>query len=55
MPDSDTRRWLIAAIVALAIVALVAYARNDPGVDDVVPDPEDAAHITSADGVDSPL
>ena len=43
-------RWVIAAIVVLAIVALLAWARNDPGVDDRVPDPEDAvAAVVVAD------
>ena len=32
-------RWLFGLIVAAAIVALLAWARNDPGVDDRDPDP----------------
>jgi hypothetical protein len=36
-------RWIIGVIAALAIVALLAYARRDPGFDDRVPEPEDAA------------
>jgi hypothetical protein len=55
MLDSDTARWVIAAIVALAIVALVAYARNDAGVDDRIPDPEDAMSVVIGDGVDARL
>ena len=39
MPEATTNRWVIGAIVALCIVALVAWARNDPGVDDRDPDP----------------
>ena len=35
-------RWLLAAAVVLALVALLAWARNDPGVGGRVPDPEDA-------------
>ena len=43
-------RWVIVAVVALAIVALLAYARNDPGVGGRSPDPEhagagDTAHV----------
>lgn len=38
-------RWLLAAVVALAIVALLAWARNDPGVGGRIPDPEDAAVV----------
>lgn len=38
---SNVVRYLIAAVAALAIIGLVAYARNGPGVGDRVPDPED--------------
>ena len=38
-------RWLLVAALVLAIVALVAWARNDPGVGGRVPDPEDAAVV----------
>jgi hypothetical protein len=41
-------RWIAAVIVALAIVALLAWARRDPGFDDRVPDPEDAAALMFA-------
>ena len=34
-------RWVIVALAALGIVALLAYARNDPGVGGRFPDPED--------------
>jgi hypothetical protein len=44
-------RWVITAVVAAAIVALLAWARNDAGVDDRVPDPEDAmAAVVLVDG-----
>ena len=33
--------------MALAIVALLAWARNDAGVDDRVPDPEDATDVVT--------
>jgi anti-sigma-K factor RskA len=42
-PRSHMWRWIIGVIAALAIVALLAYARRDPGFDDRVPEPEDAA------------
>ena len=35
----------MAVVVVLAVVALVAWARNDPGVDGRAPDPEDAATV----------
>jgi hypothetical protein len=38
-------RWLLVAVAALAVVALLAWARNDPGVGGRVPDPEDAAAV----------
>jgi hypothetical protein len=45
MPSTSTGRWVLAAIVALAIVALLAWARHDAGVDDRVPDPEDVLAV----------
>jgi hypothetical protein len=44
--DTPAGRWVIAAIVVLAIVALLAWARNDPGVGGRIPDPEDAVAVT---------
>jgi hypothetical protein len=41
MGDSSVVRWVIAAVAALAIVGLVAYARNDAGIGDRDGDPED--------------
>ena len=48
MPGSGwgAGRWLLAAVVVLAVVALLAWARNDPGVGGRVPDPSDAAVVT---------
>jgi hypothetical protein len=43
--ESDTPRWIIAAIVLIAIIALLAYARRNPPFDDRVPDPEDAVTL----------
>ena len=45
-------RWVLATIVALAIVALLAWARNDAGIDDRIPDPEDAAGVVIVDGIE---
>jgi hypothetical protein len=45
MDRTTATRWLIAALAALAIVALLAWARNDPGVGGRVPDPEDVRHV----------
>jgi hypothetical protein len=39
MLDSTVGRWLIAVIVVLAVIALLAWARNDPGVGGRQPDP----------------
>ena len=38
---SDTTRWLIVGLAAAGLVAMLAWARNDPGVGGRVPDPED--------------
>ena len=42
---SNAVRWMIIAILVVAIVCLLAYRRNDPGVGGRVPDPEDAATV----------
>jgi hypothetical protein len=42
MADATWVRWVVVAIAALAVIALLAYRRGDPGVGDRVPDPEDA-------------
>jgi hypothetical protein len=42
---SGAGRWLLAAVVVLAVVAMLAWARNDPGVGGRVPDPEDVAVV----------
>jgi hypothetical protein len=35
----STTAWVVAAVAAIAVVLMVAYARRDPGFDDRVPDP----------------
>jgi lipopolysaccharide export system protein LptC len=52
MARSDVWRWVIIVIAALAIVALLAWARRDAGVDDRVPDPEDASALVVETAVD---
>jgi hypothetical protein len=43
--DHTVVQVIVAVIAALAIVALLAWARGEPGVDGRAPDPEDAAAI----------
>jgi hypothetical protein len=45
MSDWSPARWVFVIVVALAIVALIAWARHDAGIDDRVPDPEDAVAV----------
>jgi hypothetical protein len=44
--DNSVVRWLIAAIAVFGVVALLAWARNDPGVDDRDGDPEDVIAVS---------
>jgi hypothetical protein len=39
MLGSIAGRWLVGAIVVFAVIALLAWARNDPGVGGRQPDP----------------
>jgi hypothetical protein len=50
METTNVVRWLIAALAALGVVALLAYVRNDPGVGGRFPDPEDVRVVVVADG-----
>jgi hypothetical protein len=53
METTNVVRWLIAAVAALGVVAMLAYVRNDPGVGKRFPDPEDVhgvVVIARADG-----
>ncbi len=45
MPRSNVVPWVIGALAALAVVALLAYSRNDPGVGGRFPDPEDVTRV----------
>ncbi len=50
MERSNVGRWLIAALAALGIVAMLAYVRNDPGVGGRFPDPEDVRVVVVSGG-----
>jgi hypothetical protein len=45
-------RWVLAVIAALCLVGLIAFARNDPGVDDRDGDPEDVVATQTTDTPD---
>jgi hypothetical protein len=48
MSDStETRRWIIGLVAALALVLLIAYARNGPGVGGREPDPPVVTTVAS--------
>ena len=47
MMQSTALRWLFGAIVVAAIVALLAWARNDAGIDDRDPDPPQSTDVVS--------
>jgi hypothetical protein len=49
MLDTEARRWAVGAIVVLAVVALLAWARNDPGVGGREPDPPQSTTVVSVD------
>jgi hypothetical protein len=50
MDRSTGTRWVVVALAVLAVVALLAFARNDAGVDGRAPDPEDAVAVLVDDG-----
>ncbi len=47
MMQSTALRWLFGAIVVAAIVALLAWARNDEGIDDRDPDPPVSTEVVA--------
>jgi hypothetical protein len=49
MFDRPELRWLFGAVVALCIVALLAWARNNPGIDDRDPDPPQSTQVVTND------
>ena len=50
MLNTDVRRGLLAAVVVIAIIALLAWARNDPGVGGREPDPPQSTEVGSDEG-----
>jgi hypothetical protein len=50
MLNSGVRRLVIGATVALAIIALLAWARNDPGVGGRQPDPPQSTEVVGDEG-----
>jgi hypothetical protein len=46
---TSTTRWVLIVAVVIALVLFIAWARREPGFDDRVPDPEDAAAIVVVD------
>ena len=42
-------RWVIVALATAGIVAMLAWARNDPGVGGRFPDPEDVREVVVDD------
>jgi hypothetical protein len=47
--DVSTTAWIVAAVAAIAVVLLIAFARRDPGFDDRVPDPPDASAVAAVE------
>jgi hypothetical protein len=45
----DTSRWLIAAVATFGIVALLAWARNEPPVGGRFSDPQDVRVVVVVD------
>jgi hypothetical protein len=46
MLHNEPPRWIVLAIAAFGVVALLAWARNDPGIDDRDGDPEDVVAVS---------
>jgi hypothetical protein len=47
MLDSEPRRWIVGAIAVFGVVALLAWARNDDGVDDRDTDPPQSTEVVT--------
>jgi hypothetical protein len=47
MPDMTAFRWALAMVIALAVIALIAYARGEPGDDDRDPGESTAVELIS--------
>ncbi len=47
MLDTDARRAMLAVVVVIAIISLLAWARNDPGVGGREPDPPQGTPVVT--------
>ncbi len=54
MLDSTPGRWLIGLLAAVAVIALLAWARNDPGVGGRQPDPPTSIVVVKVAPVPKP-
>jgi hypothetical protein len=45
MAQTSVSQWVVSILAALGIIALLAWARNDPGVAGRVADPEDVVVV----------
>lgn len=52
MLDTTWGRWMIGIVAAAAVVALLAWARNEPGVGGRESDPPTGAVLVSAGGIE---
>ncbi len=52
MLETTWGRWVVGLIAAAAVVALLAWARNDPGVGGRDPDPPTGAALVTGAGSD---
>ncbi len=55
MLQASWSRWMLVALVSVSLVALLAWARNDPGVDDRDPDPPQGTQVVTVDDTTPPL
>ena len=54
MLHREPNRWVVAAIVVFGVVALLAWARNDAGIDDRDPDPPQSTEVVTDSDTDPP-
>jgi hypothetical protein len=45
MARISVSQWVVSILAALGVIALLAWARNDPGVGGRFPDPEDVVVV----------
>lgn len=45
MTESRTLQWIIAFLLAMALIALIGYARGEPGDDGRVPEAENSSAL----------